>query len=74
MAGIFGGGGSKAPPPAPVPVPVPKKDDSDIQRQAAEEARRRRLAMGRNSTILSRGADAANDDSAPATRKSLLGS
>lgn len=70
MAGIFGGGGSKAPPPAP--VPVPKKDDSEVQRAAAEEAKRRRLAMGRSSTILSRGADAANDD-APATRKSLLG-
>lgn len=72
MAGIFGGGGSKAPPPAP--VPVPKKDDSEIQRAAADEARRRRLAMGRSSTILSKGADAANEDGAPATRKSLLGS
>lgn len=74
MAGIFGGGGAKAPPP-PAPLPVPKKDDSEVQREAAAEARRKRLAMGRTSTILSRGADAANEDNAPAaTRKSLLGS
>lgn len=74
MAGIFGGGGSKAPPP-PAPVPVPKKDDGEVQRQAAEEARRRRLAMGRNATILSKsGPNVANEDSAPSTRKSLLGS
>lgn len=43
MAGLFGDGGRSAP---------PRKDNSEIQREASAERRRRALAVGRSSTIL----------------------
>lgn len=50
MSFLFGGGKSPSP---PVAVPAPKPEDKAVQDAAAEAMRRRRLARGFRSTVLS---------------------
>lgn len=58
----------KAPPPPP---PPPKREDPAVQQAASDALKRRRLARGRASTILTGGRGVTG--AAPSARKKLLG-
>lgn len=49
------GGRNDAPAPAPIPAPPPSRDSAPVTDTAAEERRRRQLAAGRASTIITGG-------------------
>lgn len=65
---IFGGGQQAAPPPPPPPAPT--VDTESVNTAAAEERKRRSLAQGQASNMLTEG----EDSTATSARKKLLGS
>ena len=69
MDSIFGGGDTPAPPPPP---PPPTIDSGEVNRAATEERKRRSMAEGRASTMLTQ--NEMEDEAAPTARKKLLGS
>ena len=70
MDSIFGGGDTPAPPPPP---PPPTIDTASVNAAAAQERKRRSLAEGRASTMLTAETNT-EDEVAPTARKKLLGS
>jgi hypothetical protein len=69
---MFGGGGSApAPPPPPPPIPTPTRDDPEISQADRDARRRRQLAAGRQSTLLTGGEGVTED--ANTADKTLLG-
>jgi len=60
---------SPSPSPAPAPAPIPSKSDQDVQDERRAELRRRRLALGRQNSILTGGEGALG--AAPVQTKTL---
>jgi len=55
ISGLLGGGSKPkkiSPPPLPAPQPVPQDVDVAVQRAKEDERKRRAVAFGRQSTIL----------------------
>ena len=59
------------PPPPPPPIPVPARDDPAVSQANRDARRRRQLAAGRQSTLMTGGQGVAEDANTGA--KTLLG-